>query len=394
MKSREKRTASSAKKLLKGIAILGLLPMLLTFIFGAFFSKNYIEHIPIAVLDQDQSPISRSVIDNLEDSNGLYVATYVSSLPELEELLLTGEVYGGLMLPPDFGKDLQRSQSPTALFLIDFTNLAIGNNLMAYVSTVFNTLNAGLSINIMEAGSIIPYIAEQSVSTLTFTDRTLYDPRSAFFLYMFAILFSVFIQQPYLSVVALVFVDEKNRLKHLREEESAAGPQKHALHAIPMIREILIYFTFSFLGAWGSLAVASQFFGFPIRGSLSSILALQALFLINLTAIALLLGTFFEDTAHCAQFIVFLSIPTILISGYAWPAFMMEPLFSSFVHKIWPMIYFTTPFQYVSLKGVALSDISGYIAGGLRFAAILLPAAFLLYIGKIRLGKKTTIHQV
>lgn len=388
-----KSKAFAVLNFLKGIAILTLLPVFFTFLFGFVFSKDYVENIPVAVLDLDQTPFSRSVIDNLEDSEGLRIAAYASSLAEMEELLLQGKVYGGLVLPENFYKDIQRSQSPSALFLVDFSNIIIGNNLVAYASGILNTLNAGLSVSIMEAGEIIPYVAEQSARAFTFVDRVLYDPRQAFFLYMYAILLSIFIQQTYLITVSPVFIEEKNRLRNIAGESGSAQDKKQdkKIKVTKLGGLVLTYFISSLIGALGSLTVAHNVFGFPLRGGFGMILCLLVLFLLNLTAIAILLGTLFGDTAHCVQFVIFLAIPTILLSGYIWPPFMMEPWFSSLIHKLWPMIYFTAPFQHVSLKGVGLESLN--LSGGLLFALILWPAACLLYALRIKwLTRKPSTH--
>lgn len=368
-------------KNLKSIAIITLVPIFFTLMFGAVFSKTYVEDIPIAVLDLDQTTISRDIIEALEDSEGLQIAYYVSSLPEMEELLLQRKIYGGLVLPDGFGLELRRAQSPNALFLIDYSNILIGNNMQAYAGAVFNTLNAGLSIGILEAGQIVPYVAEQSVTTLTFTERILYDPRLSYFLYMYAIILAVVVQQTYLTVVAPLFVEEKLRLRNLQKSPDSAGgfEQGKKIELGKMGKNVLIFALSSFAGAFSSLALAHYIFGYPTEGSLLAAISLQALFLLNLTAMALVFAVFFEDATHCAQFILFLSIPAVLLCGYTWPEFMMEPWLAALLRKIWPLTYFINPLKDVHIKGAGFGEIYTYLRGGLLFAAVWVPLALIAF---------------
>lgn len=369
-------------KKIKSVAILTLIPIFLTFLFGAALSKTYVEHIPIGILDLDQSSASRYVIDSLADSEGLALAAYASSWQELEKMMLRGEIRGGLVIPDDFGKNLQRSNSPEVLVLVDFSNILIGNSITAYANTVFNTLNAGLSMNILQAGQIVPYIAEQSVITLSFAERMLYEPRNSYFIYLYAIILAILIQQLYLSVVAPLFVEEKQRLREIGLDKTKR--YSRLTEIIRLAKEVLLYAGCSLLSAFASLTIAHQFFGYPTAANPLLPVLLQIIFLISLTAIAILFGVTFEDVAHCGQLIMLLSIPTILFSGYVWPGFMMDSWVSIIAHTIWPLIYFINPLHIIHLKGAGLTEISSYIIGGLVFAVAWSCLASAIYVWRIK----------
>ncbi|MDR3270314.1 MAG: ABC transporter permease [Peptococcaceae bacterium] len=339
----------------KPLLVIVALPIFFTFLFGAVFSKVYIQAIPIAVLDQDGTADARVVAEQLADSEGIRIIGNVDSIEQMEHLLLRGEINGGVVFPPGFSQDLRSAQSPRLMVVIDFSNIVIGNHLLAYANTVLNTLNASLSVHTLEAGKIVPYVAEQTVTTLTFAERMLYDPHLAYFTYMYAIILAVMIQQTYLSMLTPALVEEKLRTQGMMNLRKCA-------------RWILSRIGFSLLGALGSLAVAHFVFHYPVHGSVFLVALLQILFLINLTIIAVLMTVFFKDVSHCGQFIVMLSIPTILLSGYIWPKFMMASWFAGLIRVIWPLYYFINPLKDLCVKGVGYAEIQSYLAGACIFA--------------------------
>jgi len=98
---------------------------------------------------------------------------------------------------------------------MDNTNFMYGNNVMSAINTIFETVNAGVQMKLLEAGSLVPYQAEQSAYTLSLVDRVLYNPQLGYFYYLFPGLLSIFIQQAFLAAGVPTLIEEKNRLRDL-----------------------------------------------------------------------------------------------------------------------------------------------------------------------------------
>ncbi|BCZ47173.1 transport permease protein [Clostridium gelidum] len=347
----------------KNVVLLILAPILGIILFGCVYSKVYVEEIPIAIYDMDNSNISRSMIDNIQDSTGINVARIVDSQDEMEELLLNGEVSGGIIFPDDFGKNVVQKNSPNVLALVDGSNIVIGNNVVGYLSSVFNTVNAGIQINIMEGGGIIPYSAQKNITTLSFVDRILYNPQMGYFKNMFAVLLSILIQQLYLSAMATMLIEYKHKIREVLDTP------KHIRtiirnEIIPQILEGMASIVISFLVC---LLVAHRFFGYQLKGSIRVTILVLLIFLVSLTAMALLFATFFENITSCVQVILLLSVPGVLSSGYIWPEFAMSPHFINIVKGTWPLYYFDNALRDLLLKGDSLMVIQHYITGGIKF---------------------------
>lgn len=351
---------------IKNILVVTLIPIVFTLIFGAVYSHVYVENIPMAVLDLDHSTLSRTVVESFDESTGFSLTDQVQTQEQLDQLLLTGKVKAGLILPAHFGQDVTDKKSPSALVLMDGTNIVIGNNVYSYASTILSTLNVGVQMNMLEAGQMVPYMAEQNLTTLSFEDRMLYDPHLGYFLFTFAGFLGIFVQQTYLSVVAPGFIEERER------------------RSSRLWKDPVFYGVLSFIASMSCLLLAHYLFGYPLRGSLILTLACQAVLLFALTGVTLFLTTFFDDVAHCVQFLMFLSIPTLLTSGYVWPEFMMAPHFAPFVKAVWPLYYYVNPLRELQMRGGGLSDVSPYLIQGLIYAVVWMLIGIWAFRRKIR----------
>ena len=102
----------------------------------------------------------------------------------------------------------------------------------------------------------------------------------------------------------------------------------------------------------------------------------------------LLIAAIFDDVTHCTQFNMFLTIPSLLCSGYAWPEYMMPEVFKAVAVRIWPLFYYANPMRDIIMKDADFSIIAPYAQGCLWFAAFWLPAGICAYAYKVSLLRK------
>ncbi|QHI72370.1 ABC transporter permease [Aminipila terrae] len=367
---------------IKPYLIILLVPIAFTILFGGMFSPVFVQNIPIAIYDMDQSPKSRQVIDNFYDSPTLSITEDISSVDEIKEKLLLGEIHGAIIIPKDFGKDLNGKKGAKAVVFMDNTNFMYGNNVMSAINTIFETVNAGVQMKYLEGGSLVPYQAQQSVYTLNLVDRVLYNPQLGYFYYLFPGLISIFAQQAFLAAGVPILVEEKNRLRDL-----PMGLSKEFVNVKMslMVRRFMLMSGLSVMSTMACLRIAMKMLGFPMEGNIFVLILFQAVFLGAMTGMALVIASIFEQVAHAVQFTMFLTIPTFLSCGFAWPEYMMAPGFADVIKVIWPLYYYITPMKDIMLKGAGLELLKPYLIGCILFAAVWIPIGLLLFGRKVKL---------
>jgi len=71
-----------------------LLPVGLLLILGFLFSRTFIENIPFAIVDQDNSSLSRTIVRQFRLHPGFRIDTYLDSEKSLQEAIRTKQVLG------------------------------------------------------------------------------------------------------------------------------------------------------------------------------------------------------------------------------------------------------------------------------------------------------------
>ncbi len=363
---------------IKNFCIIVFIPIFFTVLFCWLFSRVFVEQIPFGVLDMDNSSTSRNIVRQFEDHPGFKVNYHAQSYDELNEKIKTERIQAGIIIPKGFAKDVVEMKAPKTILLIDGTNIVMGNNALSYGSAILNTINAKIQLNVLEGKNMVPYVAQQSISSLSFTERVMYDPQLNYGKYLIYGIIAILIQQAYLAVITPVLITEKfNMVKmKLRSKE---GLKKIAIFSLRIFACILC----AYLGAIVSFYCAGKYFNIPLRGTLSNYFKLISVFILDLTAAAVMFSVIFNKISDFNRLSMCLSVPTFLTAGYSWPEYMMPGGFSHVVKAIWPLIYVADPLRLISLKGSDINIILPYINGGIYYALFWLPIGIILYGIKI-----------
>lgn len=366
---------------LKPYLLVAFIPLLFTIIFGEMFSPVFIREMPVAVIDLDGSKNSRDVIDALNSSESVQITEEYRNMESIKNKILEGEICGAVVFPRGFGAGIQEKKGAQATVLMDNANFMLGNTLTSAINTIFETVNAGIQIKYLEAGAQVPFEAKQNIYTLSLADRTLYNPQLSYIYYMYPGFLAIFVQQTFLAALVPLLIEEKDRLKELSRRHL-----KRELLTVKgglFLRRILLLTGLSLISTMVCIKTAGALCGAPMRGSIVDILLLQIAFIFALTGLCILIAGFFEEVAHGAQFTMFLTIPTFLCSGYAWPYYLVDEKLVVILKMLWPLYYFVNPLKDIMLKAAEL-DI-GFILSLLVFGAVWLVLGAAFYRHKVKI---------
>ena len=93
-----------------------IIPLTMCLLICLIFSKGSPTNLPVAVLNKDNSEISRMLVRNLNTLSSCKVKYQVTSMQEANKLLTRGEIYAFLVIPKDFQKDIYKLKQPKLVF--------------------------------------------------------------------------------------------------------------------------------------------------------------------------------------------------------------------------------------------------------------------------------------
>jgi ABC-2 type transport system permease protein len=153
------------------------LPLVLLLVFG-FSTSLAVNRINIAIQDLDSTRISREYIATFERTNKFKLVAQGSTV-NVPRLLDTGQAAAGVIIPPEFARDLRRPEPEAQVqVLVDGTDANTANLVRAYARATTNAFTENLR---SPGSSTTNLIAENSrpsgsATPVTLQTRLWYNP--------------------------------------------------------------------------------------------------------------------------------------------------------------------------------------------------------------------------
>ena len=139
------------KKIFKSrlaIAITIFIPLTLCLMICLIFSQGSPKNLPVAVLVDDNSSISRMIVRYLNVMPSIEVKYRVSDYRSGNQLLTEGKVYGFVAIPKNFERDIYRLKQPSLLLYYNGQRILIGGIISKDITMLVQTISVGIDAKI------------------------------------------------------------------------------------------------------------------------------------------------------------------------------------------------------------------------------------------------------
>ena len=128
------------------LAMISWVPLLAVAMLWWTFSAGLPTRLPIGVMDQDRSALSRQLLRFLDATPGLQPVQSYASTAEATQALRRGEVYGVVSIAPDFAKTIKQRQAAQVTLLHNAQFGLHSSLIQRDVRTAVATLSAGVEL--------------------------------------------------------------------------------------------------------------------------------------------------------------------------------------------------------------------------------------------------------
>lgn len=120
------------------LCLVTLAPLFIIILFSSMFYAGKAEHLPIVIIDQDHSELSRNIEKYLSHNSTIDIYTITESLDEAEKLLNQTQVWGFVFIPEGAEQRLVQAQDAQISIAYNQSYFSIGNSISSamMVSTV------------------------------------------------------------------------------------------------------------------------------------------------------------------------------------------------------------------------------------------------------------------
>lgn len=344
------------------LALLTVLPATAFILFGVLFLRP-VTNLPIALLDEDDTPTSRRLATMVEATPGATIRYGVQSANQGHLLLRRGEVYALLTIPEGFERELLGGGQTRVVFGNSGANLTTNGVLERDVQSVVRSFSVGVQLAQFEAQGLSPDEAMAVAMPIAFDRHTLFNPWLDYAAYLaptfMAMMLLIF------AVLASIYaigseLKEGTAREWLASAKDSLGTAVIGKLALP---------TLAMMG-WGGVMFLVLFvlFGVPMNGAFWVLALATAVFIVSYEAMGLLFVALFDNMRLALSFGGGYSVLSFSFSGVTFPSMAMyAPI--RLAGNIFPFTFYMRIYIEQAVRGVpigyALDDMAAMMLFGL-----------------------------
>ncbi|MEG3072277.1 MAG: ABC transporter permease [Peptococcaceae bacterium] len=330
------------------LLLIFVVPLLYAIFFGAVYSQGVLTDIPLAVVDLDQSALSREVVKSFVNSPRFHVVDGITTYPQLAEGMGENIVRAGVVIPQNFAADAALSKGAKILTVYDGSNLIWGYNIRKYTQEIINQFSSYQASSYMAGLGLSKKEIIDVLDTVSTNITIWYNPTFSYASYMLYGLIMLVIHQICLLSVSLTVTREKENNSWLQFLCSPLPAWKIFLgKALP-------YFLAAFMNFCLLLWFITSFMHLKINGSVTLIMLLGLLYTAAVTSFGFYTSLQARNSLQVTRYIMLLSVPLLMVSGYTWPQTHIPAFINSFA-RLLPFTWMAEGLRNVALKNLGVN---------------------------------------
>lgn len=334
--------------------IIGI-PLMQLFLFGFAINFNP-KSLPTAVSIADPGVYARSIVAAMKNSSYFEIVAETRSPTEARRLLQEGKVLFVLEVPVHFSRDLIKGATPDLLLEVDATDPASSG----YAISAFKAIAATALRDDLKGALKNRVQGEPPFNAVT---HLLYNPESNTHYSIVPGLLAVILTMTMVLMTCLALTRERERGTYENLLAMPATPLEIMIGKIaPNVLVGLVQSTIV-------LAMARYVFAVPFLGSLTLLGLGVTIFIIANLAVGYTFSTIAQNQLQAMQMTVFFLLPSILLSGFAFP-FAGMPNWAQVLGEILPATHFLRIVRGVLLKANRMGEIAGELWPLLAFTLV------------------------
>lgn len=336
----------------KQLLFLLLFPPTVQLLLYGFTLNPDVRHLPLGIVDYANTSASRELIAAVTENHLFVTKNYSSSQQELGKQVEQGKVTAGLVIPPEFDRDLSENRTAQVQVLLDGVDANTAGIAGGYISQIITHYSRQLQA--IQAPALV-------------------EPK-AVFLYNPGLISSWFFVPGMIGVVLTLIGSLVSSATVVREKDSGTLEQLLMTPAEGweiLLAKIVPLFVLLMGDVLLALGVGRVVFGVPFRGSFLLFLGLSGLYVFVGIGVGILLATISKNQQQVFLLSFFFNLPLIQLSGAIAPIETMPTLFQ-YLSLLNPLRHYVAIVRGMLLKGVGLEVLWPHAIALFLFATILL----------------------
>ncbi|MEG0725312.1 MAG: ABC transporter permease [Mucinivorans sp.] len=350
-----------------------VIPVVLSALYVMMFASGTAYNLPMAVVDQDNTPTSQQLVTMIASSPTTFTTQKSATIDQAKQSMDRGQVDAIVYIPENFERNILGGARAEVAVWINGNYITKSSLIERDLKTMLQAFNIGVGAQMLTAGGMSPAQAMGVAYPVVIDKHVLYNPYSSYAYYLLPGLLPLVL----IIMVALTtayVVGSEWRYGTAREWiETAGGSIARALTA-----KLAPYFLIFVVDGIFMSTLLYQFLGLPLEAGSIGIMMVGNIFLIlSYMSLAVMFVALTSNMRFALSLSAAYTIAAFSFAGLTFPHLAMYDLIR-WASNLFPMTFYMDLFIEQSIKGApiarSLGDIAamgGFIILGVLFVKIL-----------------------
>ena len=329
-----------------------VVPLVYPLLYSWIYNNEVVHEVPVCVVDQSHSQLSRQFIRMCDASPDVHVKYYAQDLDEAKSLVSRQLVKGVYLIPSSFEGDVYGLKQGVVSVYCDMSLMLIYKAIFQTAQVV--TMEMGTELKTKLGGH---YTArEEAIASrpLDYDDVPIFSPAGGYGSSILPAVLMLILQQTLVLGIGLSAgtARDENPYRNL----IPVGDSRYK-YTVPIVmgKSMCYFMIFLVMGAWLSMAVP-HLFHFPQLATGYSLTCLMLPYILACTFFGMMVSCTVKYRENVMLIVVFVSVPLLFLTGVSWPPSNI-PSYWQGVSWLFPSTFGARAYIRLNSMGADISDV-------------------------------------
>ncbi len=329
-----------------------IVPLVYPLLYSWIYNNEVVHEVPVCVVDQSHSQLSRQFIRMCDASPDVHVKYYAQDLDEAKSLVSRQLVKGVYLIPSSFEGDVYGLKQGVVSVYCDMSLMLIYKAIFQTAQVV--TMEMGTELKTKLGGH---YTArEEAIASrpLDYDDVPIFSPAGGYGSSILPAVLMLILQQTLVLGIGLSAgtARDENPYRNL----IPVGDSRYK-YTVPIVmgKSMCYFMIFLVMGAWLSMAVP-HLFHFPQLATGYSLTCLMLPYILACTFFGMMVSCTVKYRENVMLIVVFVSVPLLFLTGVSWPQSNI-PSYWQGVSWLFPSTFGARAYIRLNSMGADISDV-------------------------------------
>ena len=291
----------------KGVLLMLIIaPIIYGFFYPWPYSTEVVNHVPVGIVDYDNSNLSRTLARYASASPYLDTEHFINE-QAAKEAIWSDQIAGYMVIPSGLEEQVMSGQQAYVSVLGNGGYFILNKNVQLGFSKAVGTVSAGIKVKKSIAKGAYASTAAQNTQAIPLRIMPLYNQTEGYGAYVVPAVSVIILQQTLLMATAMLIGTWYEQRRHAASVRGWLG-------------RITALSTLSFIIGCFYYGWTFELHHYPRGQNMLGTLLFLALFCPTVATLGCVLGLWFRQRERSMQILIFISLPIFFLSGYPWPA--------------------------------------------------------------------------